>query len=50
MVTRTGGVGDKEGQMKAVFLDELGHTGKVDKGSLAFFGLAQVCWGLTCRM
>lgn len=32
LVTRTGGTGDKEGQMKAVFLDELGHTGKVDKG------------------
>ena len=32
LVTRTGGTGDKEGQLKAVFLDELGHVGKVDQG------------------
>lgn len=32
-VTRTGGTGEREGQMKAVFLDEVGGTGsEVDKG------------------
>lgn len=38
LVTRTGGAGDKEGQLKAVFLDELGHTGKVDKGWFSLVG------------
>jgi transcription initiation factor TFIIE subunit beta len=32
-VTRTGGTGDREGQMKAVFLDEIGNQGKVDEGA-----------------
>lgn len=31
-VTRTGGGGDGVGQMKAVFLDEIGERGVVDKG------------------
>lgn len=35
LVTRTVGTGEREGQMKAVFLDEVGNAGKVDKG--AFF-------------
>lgn len=35
LVTRTVGTGEREGQMKAVFLDDVGNAGKVDKG--AFF-------------
>lgn len=32
LVTRTGGSGEKEGQLKAVFLDEIGTEGRIDKG------------------
>lgn len=32
LVTRTGASGDKEGQIKAVFLDEIGRDEKVDDG------------------
>jgi hypothetical protein len=36
LVTRTGGSGEKEGQLKAVFLDEIGTEGRIDKGEFHF--------------
>lgn len=33
LVTRTGGSNEREGQIKAVFLDEIGLSTKVDKGT-----------------
>ena len=34
LVTRTNASGDKEGQLKAVFLDEFGPVGQIDEGEL----------------
>lgn len=44
LVTRTVGTGDREGQMKAVFLDEVGHEGKVDAGELGLPRFLDEVW------
>ena len=39
LVIRTGGSGDREGQIKMVFWDELPPVSKIDKGELQVFAL-----------